>query len=65
LFFLYVGSSVLGWAGGIAWSRAKWIGVAAFTGVLMTGALLVGLRLVAVKPLPENEVPPAAGSAPV
>jgi YNFM family putative membrane transporter len=56
LFFLYVGSSVLGSAGGIAWSRAGWPGVALFTGVLVVAALLVALRLIAVKPLPENMV---------
>jgi MFS transporter, YNFM family, putative membrane transport protein len=56
LFFLYVGSSVLGSAGGVAWSRAGWPGVALFTGVLVVIALLIALRLVAVKPLPENMV---------
>jgi YNFM family putative membrane transporter len=65
LFFLYMGSSVLGWAGGIAWSWAGWIGVASFTGVLIAIALLVGVRLVAVRPLPENEVPRPTGSAAV
>ncbi len=58
LFFLYVGSSVLGSAGGIAWSRAGWAGVAAFIGVLLVFALLIALRLVAVRPLPENVVTP-------
>jgi YNFM family putative membrane transporter len=56
LFFLYVGSSVLGSAGGVAWSRAGWPGVALFTGVLVVIALLIAFRLVAVKPLPENRV---------
>ncbi|MDB6013215.1 MAG: transporter, family, putative rane transport protein [Gammaproteobacteria bacterium] len=56
LFFLYVGSSILGSAGGIAWSRAGWPGVALFTGVLVMAALLIALRLIAVKPLPENMV---------
>jgi len=56
LFFLYVGSSVLGSAGGIAWSRAGWPGVALFTGLLVVAALLIALRLIAVKPLPENMV---------
>ena len=65
LFFLYVGSSVLGSAGGIAWSRAGWIGVASFVSVLIVAALLVGLRLVAVRPLPENEVPQPTGDAAV
>jgi MFS transporter, YNFM family, putative membrane transport protein len=54
LFFLYVGSSVLGSAGGVAWTRAGWIGVASFTGVLVTLALSIALRLIAVQPLPEN-----------
>jgi YNFM family putative membrane transporter len=54
LFFLYVGSSVLGSLGGIAWSRARWPGVAGFLTVLLIIALLIALRLVAVKPLPEN-----------
>jgi MFS transporter, YNFM family, putative membrane transport protein len=56
LFFFYVGSSILGTVGGIAWSRAGWTGVASFTGSLMVLALLIALRLVAVKPLPENAV---------
>jgi YNFM family putative membrane transporter len=56
LFFLYVGSSILGTVGGIAWSRAGWTGVASFTGLLIVLALLIALRLVAVKPLPENAV---------
>ena len=54
LFFLYVGSSVLGSVGGIAWSRARWPGVAGFLSVLLVIALSIALRLVAVKPLPEN-----------
>jgi YNFM family putative membrane transporter len=56
LFFLYVGSSVLGSAGGIAWSRAGWMGVALFIATLLILALLIALRLVAVQPLPENMV---------
>lgn len=56
LFFLYVGSSVLGSAGGIAWSRVGWTGVALFIGALLFLALLIALRLIAVKPLPENAV---------
>jgi MFS transporter, YNFM family, putative membrane transport protein len=53
---LYLGSSIVGTAGGIAWSRAGWIGVAAFTGVLVVLALAIAIRLVAVKPLPQNVV---------
>jgi YNFM family putative membrane transporter len=56
LFFLYVGSSILGTVGGIAWSLAGWTGVASFTALLIVLALLIALRLVAVKPLPENAV---------
>lgn len=56
LFFFYVGSSILGTLGGIAWGRAGWIGVVSFTGLLSALALLIALRLVAVKPLPENVV---------
>jgi MFS transporter, YNFM family, putative membrane transport protein len=53
-FFMYVGSSVLGSAGGVAWSHAKWPGVAVFTMVLLALALAVALRLISVKPLPQN-----------
>jgi YNFM family putative membrane transporter len=56
LFFLYVGSSVLGTTGGIAWGRGGWVGVASFIGVLLGLALLIAVRLIAVKPLPENTV---------
>jgi YNFM family putative membrane transporter len=56
LFFYYVGSSIMGAVGGIAWSRAGWTGVALFTGSMAALALLIALRLVAVKPLPENAV---------
>ncbi len=57
LFFLYVGSSVLGSAGGVAWTRAGWTGVAAFTAGLLVIALAVAVRLIAVKPLPQNVAP--------
>jgi YNFM family putative membrane transporter len=57
LFFLYVGSSILGSAGGVAWSRARWPGVAAFTVCLLVLALAIAIRLVAVKPLPQNVIP--------
>ncbi len=48
LFFYYVGSSVLGSAGGIAWSRAGWTGIVLFTGLLVTLALLIAGRLSAI-----------------
>jgi MFS transporter, YNFM family, putative membrane transport protein len=56
LFFFYVGSSIMGSIGGIAWSRGGWKGVALFAGSLVALALVIGLRLVAVQPLPENAV---------
>ena len=56
LFFFYVGSSTMGTLGGVAWSRWGWTGVASFTGSLIALALLIALRLAAVKPLPENVV---------
>jgi len=60
LFFLYVGSSVMGAVGGIAWSHAGWAGVAWFMGSMIALALLIAVRLVAVKPLPENVVTDSA-----
>jgi len=53
-FFMYVGSSVLGSAGGVAWNHGKWPGVALFTMVLLALALAVALRLISVRPLPQN-----------
>jgi YNFM family putative membrane transporter len=53
LFFYYLGSSVLGSAGGVAWSRGGWAGVAGFCGLLGVAALGIALRLVRVPPLPE------------
>ena len=55
LFFYYLGSSVLGSAGGVAWSRAGWTGVAGFCLVAGTLALVIGIVLRGVPPLP---VPP-------
>ena len=51
LFFYYLGSSVLGSAGGVAWSRAGWPGVAGFCLVAGAVALLVGMVLRGVPPL--------------
>ncbi|MGI4879194.1 MAG: MFS transporter [Janthinobacterium lividum] len=63
LFFYYLGSSVLGSAGGVAWSWAGWPGVAGFCGVLGVAALGVGARLSGVPPLPEPEETVALASA--
>ena len=55
LFFYYLGSSVLGSAGGVAWSRAGWTGVAGFCLVAGVLALIVGLVLRTVPPLPDPD----------
>ena len=52
LFAYYMGSSVLGSAGGFAWSRAGWSGVAGFCLVLGALALLGALLLARIAPLP-------------
>ena len=62
LFFYYLGSSVLGSAGGVAWSRAGWPGVAGFCLVAGVLALVLGLVLRGVPPL--VAIPPAAASVP-
>ncbi|KQN08242.1 MFS transporter [Sphingomonas aurantiaca] len=51
LFFYYMGSSVLGSAGGVAWTHAGWPGVTAFCLVLGVAALVIGLVLRTVPPL--------------
>jgi YNFM family putative membrane transporter len=50
LFFYYLGSSLLGSAGGLAWNHAAWPGVAGFTLVLTLAALIMGVRLRAAPP---------------
>ena len=52
LFFYYVGSSVVGTAGGLFWKAHGWLGVVAFLGALLLVALGVGLRLTRLQPLP-------------
>ncbi|WP_426283318.1 MFS transporter [Sphingomonas sp. NFX23] len=51
LFFYYMGSSVLGSAGGFAWTHAGWPGVTAFCLLLGMAALVIGLVLRTVPPL--------------
>ncbi|MEH3158912.1 MAG: MFS transporter [Sphingomonas taxi] len=60
LFFYYLGSSVLGSAGGIAWTRAGWPGVANFCLILGLAALAIGVRLASVPPLVVPERPDRA-----
>ncbi|KQU56917.1 hypothetical protein ASG67_17510 [Sphingomonas sp. Leaf339] len=58
LFFYYLGSSVLGSAGGVAWTHAGWLGVVGFCLVLGGLALVGGLLLRRVEPLPAEPVVP-------
>ncbi|WP_308461864.1 MFS transporter [Sphingomonas folli] len=60
LFFYYLGSSVLGSAGGVAWTRHGWSGVVLFCAALGGIALLGGLLLVRVRPLAAPEDPATA-----
>ncbi len=50
LFFYYLGSSVAGSLGGVAFAHGAWPGVAAFVGLLAALAFLVALRLSRVAP---------------
>jgi len=45
LLFYYLGSSILGSAGGFAWTEAAWPGVAFFTATLVAIACAIALRL--------------------
>ncbi len=45
LFSYYMGSSVLGSVGGLAWSHADWAGIVAFTGLLVLLGLAIAERL--------------------
>ena len=51
LFFYYMGSSVLGSAGGFAWTHAGWPGVTAFCLMLVVVALGIAAMLRTVPPL--------------
>ena len=57
LFFYYMGGSILGSVGGFAWTHGGWPGVAGFTGVLLALAVLIGIRLANILPLPPEAVP--------
>lgn len=54
LFGYYMGGSVMGPIGGVAWARMGWPGVVLFTGTLAALVLVVALLLIRVQPLPEN-----------
>jgi len=50
LFFYYVGSSFNGWAGGLAYQRWGWNGVAAMIGAMLGLAFLAALKLARAPP---------------
>ena len=50
LFFYYVGSSLNGWMGGLAYQRYGWPGVATLVGLLLGLALLAAIKLARVPP---------------
>ena len=59
LLLYYLGSSVLGTAGGWFWAWRGWPGIAGFVACLFGLALLVAIRLAWVAPLqPEATSPP-------
>jgi YNFM family putative membrane transporter len=58
LFFYYLGSSLLGSAGGVAWTGWGWTGVAAYCGVLTVVALAIAAKLSTIPPLALPEVTP-------
>ncbi len=47
LFCYYLGSSAIGTLGGVFWARSGWWGVVGLVTVLLSGALLIGLKLAA------------------
>ena len=54
LFCYYMGSSVAGSLGGLAWASHGWPGVVAMVGGMLLVALLAAFRLAMLKPLPET-----------
>ena len=58
LAFYYLGGSLLGSLGGMAWTAGGWPGVVAFVGSLLALALGIAFWLTRVLPLPVPEVTP-------
>jgi len=56
----YLGASAVGWCGGLFWETWGWGGVAGFLGGLLVVALLISLRLTALKPIGSAPQAPAA-----
>lgn len=54
LFFYYLGSSVVGSAGGFFWSAWGWGGVVGLIGILLVVALSIALRLAVLKPIAQQ-----------
>jgi YNFM family putative membrane transporter len=54
LFCYYVGSSVAGTLGGVAWHYAGWNGIGLFIGTLLVIALAVAAKLAKLQPLQAN-----------
>ena len=59
LFAYYLGSSILGSAGGVAWTEGGWPGVTGFCLILGSLAMIVALRLARVPPLADVATPPS------
>ncbi|AKU22181.1 MFS transporter [Massilia sp. MB5] len=51
LFFYYLGSSLVGWLCGLAWSRGGWAGVVLLLAIFLALALLIALRLRKLLPI--------------
>ena len=62
LFFYYLGSSILGSAGGVAWTRAGWAGVTWFCLALCVAAMIGAIALTRVRPVQAVATPAAASS---
>ena len=51
LFSYYMGSSIAGSLGGVAWVHAGWAGVAAYVAILVAAGLAISFKLRHLKPL--------------
>lgn len=55
LFFYYLGASVVGYLGGVAWGGAAWPGVAALVEAFLAAGVAVAVGLAFLRPLPTNQ----------
>ena len=51
LFFYYLGSSVIGWAAGILWGRAGWVGVVLLLASCLVAAVAIAIHLRRLTPI--------------